>query len=210
MSKFKFEKFTETDSSFSSKVTIRQRTGQIGFNSGSVNRFHVDQFRFAVLYFDSENQVIGVELTNTEQMGAIEIKKRTSNTYISGKNFLDKYGIDYSESHKYPLEKEEGEEMLFVDLRAEEDAGKQEKQAENVIDQNTLTQSAPSPLASSPTPPAPPTPPPAPPTPPAAPPTPPTPPTSQIPQPTIPPPPPSHAPVWPDTKQPGKDGDTNA
>ena len=104
--KFKFEKFVETDSSFAAKVTIRQRTGQIGFNSGAMNRFKVNEFKYAILYFDPSERVVGIQLVTAEEPGSIRISKKQSNTYVTAKNFFDKYGIDYSQSHRHDLEQD--------------------------------------------------------------------------------------------------------
>lgn len=104
--KFKFEKFVETDSSFAAKVTIRQRTGQIGFNSGAINRFKVNDYKYVVLYFDPSERVVGIQLVRSEEPGSIPISKKQSNTYVTAKNFFDKYGIDYSHSHRHDLEQD--------------------------------------------------------------------------------------------------------
>ena len=111
--KFKFEKFVETDSSFAAKVTIRQRTGQIGFNSGAINRFKVNDFKFVVLYFDPSERVVGIQLVTSEEPGSIRISTKKSNTYVTAKNFFDKYGIDYSQSHRHDLEQDTESGFLY-------------------------------------------------------------------------------------------------
>jgi hypothetical protein len=118
---FKFEKFVDTDKSFSARVTIRQRTGQFGFNAGAINLHKVRDFKFAVLYFDRESQVVGIGLTNEIETGAIEIKQAASNTYVRAKNFCDKYGIDYSESHAHELKKQEESGLLYIELERKEE-----------------------------------------------------------------------------------------
>lgn len=114
--KFQFEKFTQTDASFAARATIRQRTGQIGFNAGAMNRFSLADFPYAVLYFDTENRVVGVEPCAEKVEGAIEIKHRPSNTYITAKNFLDKYGINYDESHRHELKRDDESGFLYFEL----------------------------------------------------------------------------------------------
>jgi len=118
MMQFNFEKFTDVDSSFSARVTIRQRTGQIGFNVGAINRFSLQNHKYGVLYFDKENKVVGIELTQEDVDGTIEIKHRPSNTYISAKNFLDKYEIDYDESHRYELKRDDQSGFLYFELES--------------------------------------------------------------------------------------------
>ena len=111
--KFTFEKFVEIDSSFAAKVTIRQRTGQIGFNSGAINRFKVNNFKYAILYFAPSERVVGIQLVTFEEPGSIRISTKKSNTYVAAKNFLDKYGIDYSQSHRHDLEQDTESGFLY-------------------------------------------------------------------------------------------------
>ncbi len=130
--KFKFEKFVETDSSFAAKVTIRQRTGQIGFNSGAINRFKVNNYKYVILYFDPSERVVGMQLVMSEEPGSIRISKKQSNTYVTAKNFLDKYGVDYSHSHRHDLEQDPESGFLYfgTQLNAEsitEDTSEEEK-----------------------------------------------------------------------------------
>src|SRR5271166_2866201 len=115
---FEFIKFTEVDSSFAARVTIRQ-TGQIGFNSGAINRFGIKEKAFVVLYFDQRNRAVGLELTNDRCEGAIEIKKSESNTFLRGKNFCDRFGIDYQRARRYELLQDDGTGILYFELNRE-------------------------------------------------------------------------------------------
>ena len=137
---FKFEKFVETDKSFSARITIRQKTGQLGFNIGAVNRFKIHDFKYGILYFDPRERVVGIELSGEKSAGTIEIKRGNANTYIRAKNFCDKYNIDYSSSHGYELKKSENSGLLFFaldepwsDAEQEEEDGAESKEeiAEN-------------------------------------------------------------------------------
>lgn len=118
---FNFEKFEDTDLSFSAYATVRQRTGQLGFNSGAVNRFEILSFRYVVLYFDADRRAVGIELTNDKGPGTIELKKRPANTFVPAKNFLDKYGIDYEESHRHRVHEDPESKLLYFLLDAEDD-----------------------------------------------------------------------------------------
>ena len=116
---FNFVKFTDPDSSFAARITVRQ-TGQLGFNAGAINRYKINDFAFCVLFFDEEQKVIGLQLVNEQTEGAIEIKKSESNTFVRGKSFCDRYGIDYSESHRFELKREEKENgLLYFELGKE-------------------------------------------------------------------------------------------
>lgn len=116
---FNFEKFVDTDKSFAAKVTIRQKTGQLGFNLGAVNLFKVREYSFAILYFDAEKQVVGIQLSDEKAEGSIEIKQGNANTYIRAKNFCDKFGISYSSSHSYELKTVENNGMLYFELSSD-------------------------------------------------------------------------------------------
>lgn len=115
---FNFQKFTETETSFSARITIRQ-TGHFGFNVGAINRFGIAGFDFVVLYFDPEQRVIGMELQKSPTENSIEIKKSESNTFIRAKNFCDRFGIDYSGSHRFELRKDDESGFLYFELRKE-------------------------------------------------------------------------------------------
>lgn len=115
--KFKFEKFLETNSSFAAKVTIRQRTGQIGFNLGAINRFKIHEYKYAILYFDPSERVVGIQLVKEEEPGSIRISNKKSNTFVTAKNFFDKYGVDYSQSHRHDLEQDAESGFLFFDTQ---------------------------------------------------------------------------------------------
>ncbi len=128
---FNFERFTDTDSSFAARVTVRQRTGQIGFNTGAINRFKIRDYKFAILYFDEHEKAVGIELTNEMQGGAIEIKQSRSNTYIRGKNFCDLHGIDYKSVHRLELRKDEETGFLFFRLGEEIKSAAEENESES-------------------------------------------------------------------------------
>ncbi|NOY42023.1 MAG: hypothetical protein GXP26_09320 [Planctomycetes bacterium] len=113
---FNFEKFTDVDASFTARVTIRQRTGQIGFSSGAINLFSLQNYEFYVLYFDAESKVVGIEPAKEKVEGSMQIKQKPSNTYLTAKNFLDKYGIDYTESHRYELKRDDQSGFLYFKL----------------------------------------------------------------------------------------------
>lgn len=120
--KFNFEKFVETNSSFAAKVTIRQRTGQIGFNLGAVNRFKIHEYKYAILYFAPSERVVGLQLVNEEEPGSIRISTKKSNTFVTAKNFFDKYGVDYSQSHRHDLEQDPESGLLFFGTQLNADS----------------------------------------------------------------------------------------
>jgi hypothetical protein len=115
---FNFEKFTDIDTTFAARITVRQ-TGQFGFNAGAINRFRIGEFGYCVLYMDMSQRVVGLELTDEPCDGALEIKKSDSNTYVRAKNFCDRYGIDYRDSHRFELKKDDDSGLLYFELGRE-------------------------------------------------------------------------------------------
>ena len=114
----KFERFSGVGESFAARVTIRQ-TGQFGFNSGAKNRFRIADYDYCVLYYDSINRAVGIELVRDRCEGAIEIRKSDANTYIPSRNFCEKYGIDYSESQRFELKQDPDTGYLYFELDKE-------------------------------------------------------------------------------------------
>ncbi len=95
-----FVKFTQTGQRFRPKISIWEG-GQIGFNQGAMKRFGLDNFQYAILFFDQEKNRIGIKFTNEDkEEGIIKFNHRKTGGVISGKAFLDFYGIDYSKTIK--------------------------------------------------------------------------------------------------------------
>lgn len=118
---FNFQRFTDTEASFAARITVRQ-TGQLGFNVGAINRYKIREYRYAILYFDPENRVVGLELTNDrESPGAIEIKQSDSNTYIRAKNFCDRFGIEYETMSRHELKRDSESKYLYFVLDEKQD-----------------------------------------------------------------------------------------
>jgi hypothetical protein len=91
--------------------------GQIGINQGAVKRFKITDFDFAVLFYDKETCRIGVKVTNDEnEAGAVKIRKAQSGTMISATAFLDHFDIEHTETRRYPLDYDEGEDLYIIDL----------------------------------------------------------------------------------------------
>jgi hypothetical protein len=116
-----FERFTQPGGrSFKPKVSIRKR-GQIGFNLGAINRFELDKYEFAVLFMATDRNSIAVKFTNDpNEKGAVKLSKRKGNYFIAAKNFLDYYGVDYSQSTTYPAEWIDEAQAAIVTLNESE------------------------------------------------------------------------------------------
>lgn len=114
-----FERFTKSGRSYAPKVSIRKR-GQIGFNSGAVERFGLREKDFAVLYMSKDKTQMAIRFTNDQaEQGAIKITKKSGNYFIPGKVFFDYYGIDYSVEYKksYDADWHPAEQSAIITLK---------------------------------------------------------------------------------------------
>ena len=114
-----FEKFTRTRGKVDTpKVSIWSR-GQIGLNKGAVDEFNLGQYKYAVLYYDKDNEKIGIEFTNDGKAEGISkmIARKNAGTSISALAFLQHYRIDFSETAKYDIEHDEESGLYVFDLK---------------------------------------------------------------------------------------------
>ena len=112
-----FEKFTQVGRGYKPKVSIT-RSGLIGFNQGAFKHFKLDQFEWAILYYDNDNHRIGIELTNdADEDGVCKLRKRASGADVSARSFFDYYGINYDKSNRYDAAWDEIEDKLVVCLK---------------------------------------------------------------------------------------------
>jgi hypothetical protein len=159
---FNFKKHTLISGSNAPKMTIR-KGGSLGINQAAARRFGIDSDDYyAILYYDDENNAIGIEITRDENAeGALKIqyrpyKKDNKNVIIqvSIKSLLDRHAIDYSESSSYVPFKDEETGLIVLDLNKPKAkrSGKPAKQTETAPPQPSQTPNT----ASNPHPPAPP------------------------------------------------------
>ena len=112
-----FERFVKSGRAYRPTASIWARGGQIGLNSGAVQRFKISDYKFAVLYYDSENKRIGIKLTNDEdEPGVMGIVKGATGVFISAVSFLDNYNIDHEKTQKYAVDYNEDEGLFIIDL----------------------------------------------------------------------------------------------
>lgn len=111
-----FEKFTSPGGSFKPKISIRKR-GQIGINSGTINRFKLENIDYVVMYISDDRTKVAFKFTNdADDEGAIKIVKRKGNYYFSGVSFLDCYGISYDETSTYDVECDDENKIGIIDI----------------------------------------------------------------------------------------------
>lgn len=113
-----FVKFTKTGSRLDTpKVSIWTR-GQIGFNQGATTEFKLDSYSYAILYYDDEENKIGIEFTNDKTAeGANKlVQRKNSGVSFSATAFLKTYKIDYSETTQYNVIYDKKSGLHVIDL----------------------------------------------------------------------------------------------
>ncbi|MFQ5730096.1 MAG: hypothetical protein ACE5GN_07025 [Waddliaceae bacterium] len=110
-----FERFTKVGVSYKPRISIRAN-GQFGFTAGAVKKFHLNDYKFAVLFYDKEASRIGIKLTNEPEEGICRLQVKSTNAFLSARAFLDYYGIDYGETKRYDAEWSEEDEMVVIAL----------------------------------------------------------------------------------------------
>lgn len=114
-----FERYTKTNLRMGEpQISIWSR-GQIGLNSGAIEKYKLNNFNYAVLYFDKDTKTVGVMLTNDKkEPGAMKLVKRKSGGFsFSAQSFLKYYEIDYSKTVRYDLTYDEKENMYTFQLK---------------------------------------------------------------------------------------------
>jgi len=111
-----FEKFTDVGRVFTPRATIRS-TGQIGFNHGSVKRFEMEKFGYAILFYDKENKRVGIQLTNNkDDEGACTLSVKNGNGTISARSFLEHYNLTPEVSMQYALKLDSESKLLVINV----------------------------------------------------------------------------------------------
>ena len=93
------QKFTNNQSKFLPKISIRRRTGYFALSKGFINCFELNEGKwFASLFYKKKTKTIGIQFSQTKKMNALPLRKYKSNPReitITAKNFLDFHKIDY-------------------------------------------------------------------------------------------------------------------
>lgn len=112
-----FVRFTKVGRAYKPKVSITQ-SGLIGFNSGAVHKFHINDYKFAILYYSSSENCIGIQLTNNENdEGVCKIRIRTSGADISARAFFEYFDIDHSITNRYDAFLDDKQNMIIVTIK---------------------------------------------------------------------------------------------
>lgn len=117
-------KHTELGKSFAPKVSISPN-GMISLSDAVTRKYDVGAYQYAVLYYDPQEQLVVIQLTNDKEEGTIKLRKRTTGAYIAGASFLGNFDIKLGATTIYDLQQDKESGFLFLDLKT----GKQRKPA---------------------------------------------------------------------------------
>ena len=111
-----FERFTRVGRGYKPKMSIT-KSGLIGFNQGAVKHFKLDQFDWAILYYDKDSGCIGIGLTNDpDEEGVCKLRKRASGADVSARSFFEYYRINYDKTNRYDAIRDDDENKIVVNL----------------------------------------------------------------------------------------------
>jgi len=112
-----WERFTAVGRSFKTFLSI-WKGGTLSLNAGAAELFGVDDYEFAVLYFNRKDNAIGIRLTNDgDEDGAVKLHHGSTGATIRARSFIDFYGLQDCVSGKYPLRRDEQEQLLIATLK---------------------------------------------------------------------------------------------
>lgn len=114
-----FETFTEVGKSFRPKISIR-KSGQVGFNTGAIERFGLERYDNVVMLYNMEEGKIAFRFVeNDKEPGAMKFMKRKGNYFISARSFMEKYNISYEKSISFDVEWIENPKIAIINLKDE-------------------------------------------------------------------------------------------
>lgn len=111
----KLEKFTKTGKSFKPKASVRQ-SGQIGLSVGAIERFQLQKYKYAVLFYDSQQAVIGIKPAIEPEEGANRLRVREWGADVTAKAFLEFHQIPYTETKQYEAIWSDQHHMVLIYL----------------------------------------------------------------------------------------------
>lgn len=124
---FKFQKFERTNSRYEDRITVT-KTNSFGFPTRFYKTNNIDQYKFAVLYYDPEQNGVGIGFTNSEEekhkFTIIKSKKGFGGSIIAT-SFFKTYNIDaskYQGRYQWEIKEYPDTGKLFVIVLKEKEA----------------------------------------------------------------------------------------
>lgn len=116
-----FVKYTKTGSRLGlPKISIWTR-GQIGFNNAAMAEYGVTSYKYAVVYYDEDENRIGITLTDDDKEEGISklVHRKGGGVSFSAMSFLKSYKIDYTKTKRYDFEYDNENKMFIINLKQE-------------------------------------------------------------------------------------------
>jgi len=113
-----FKRYTDTGSrSGTPKISIWTR-GQIGFNNAAMKEHDVVSRKYAIVFFDKEDNRIGITLTDdNKEVGICKlVHRKGGGISFSATSFLKTYKVDYSKTKQYDFEYDRENKMFIISL----------------------------------------------------------------------------------------------
>ena len=112
-----FERYVKSRRSLDSCASIWLR-GQIGIGKGATEYYKLADYTFAVLFYDTEMQRIGIRVTNDDnEDGAKMMTHGKTGVVISAMSFLRFYHIDHRVTRTYALDYNAHENLYVIDMQ---------------------------------------------------------------------------------------------
>jgi len=115
----KFEKFMyKRQQSFGEPMATITKHRNINLNLAVMTNYVKDN-EYATLYFNREDELIGIQFSKKEKPEAYKIRKYRSGKFgnVTGMAFFKYYNITHKETKAYHVEWDEQEQMLILDLK---------------------------------------------------------------------------------------------
>jgi len=92
------------------------RAGRLGINKACLEKY-LKNYKYAVLFFDPEKKIIGIQPTNEASDEAYPIRvSRTSDAGITALAFLRHFGIPHEKSRSYVAAWNDKEMLVEIDI----------------------------------------------------------------------------------------------
>lgn len=107
-----WKRFTSKNTVNEPKASIWKSSLSIGLNAECIRRFDLGQYEYAVLWYNKEKGMIGIQLTEESGGGAYKFIEHQSAVSISAKAFIRRYELTDITGKTFKVEKADDESCL--------------------------------------------------------------------------------------------------
>lgn len=111
--------FTKFDGKIGRATSLRPsltvgRSGILGINKKAVEKYGFREYKYAALFYDEVNHVVGIRPTNDEEEANCTIRDRQSGMDISATSFFKYFKIEHEITKRYDLERDDRHDMYVA------------------------------------------------------------------------------------------------